>query len=116
MANEWTVDDRSAARAFLQRIEVRLSTLHRVATALLSGAGLMVLLPAMARDSIVSVLRALLTSNITAAHMAILVGTVSMMALPGVTLWMFLGDLTRLYFHANMYTTATVTYSRHDSR
>ena len=37
-------DERAAIRAFLQRSEVRLSTVHRVATALLSGAGLMVLL------------------------------------------------------------------------
>ena len=42
-------DERAAIRAFLQRCEVRLSTVHRVATALLSGAGLMVLLPAIVR-------------------------------------------------------------------
>jgi len=35
-------DERAAMRAYLQRCEVRLSTVHRVATALLSGAGILV--------------------------------------------------------------------------
>ena len=39
----YTADERAAMRAFLQRCEVRLSTMHRVATALLSGAGILVL-------------------------------------------------------------------------
>jgi hypothetical protein len=39
--------DRAGARAFLQRGEVRLSTLHRVAGLLLGGAGLLLLVPAL---------------------------------------------------------------------
>lgn len=38
-------DARNAMRAFLQRSEVRLSTMHRIANAFLSGAGLLVLFP-----------------------------------------------------------------------
>ena len=53
---------RPGIRAFLQRCEVRLSTIHRVATALLSGAGILVLLPALQRDAIETVLRSLLTA------------------------------------------------------
>lgn len=37
--------ERNAMRAYLQRCEVRLSTLHRVATAFISGAGLLLLIP-----------------------------------------------------------------------
>jgi pyrimidine deaminase RibD-like protein len=43
-------DERNALRAFLQRGEVRLSTMHRVAGAFLSGAGLLFLLPVFFRD------------------------------------------------------------------
>ena len=39
--------DPAGARAFLQRGEVRLSTVHRVAGVLLGGAGLLLLLPAL---------------------------------------------------------------------
>jgi predicted membrane metal-binding protein len=60
-----TADDRAAMRAFLQRCEVRLSTAHRVATALLSGAGILVLLPALERDSVMQVLRSLLAGPVT---------------------------------------------------
>ena len=42
--------ERQAMRAFLQRAEVRLSTMHRVAGAFLSGAGLLFLLPVLFRD------------------------------------------------------------------
>ena len=52
--------DLAAMRAFLQRCDVRLSTMHRVATALLSGAGILVLLPSVERDTVIQVVRALL--------------------------------------------------------
>ncbi|MFP5487779.1 MAG: hypothetical protein ACLGHQ_05685, partial [Acidimicrobiia bacterium] len=55
-------DERAAARAFLPRSEVRLSTLHRTAVALLSGAGLLVVLPVVARDAVHGVLRALVAA------------------------------------------------------
>ena len=51
-----TSDERAAMRAFLQRCDVRLSTMHRVATALLSGAGILVLLPAVERDTVLQVI------------------------------------------------------------
>ena len=40
-----TTDERAAARAFVARWEVRLSTFHRIAVGPLSGAGLLVVLP-----------------------------------------------------------------------
>jgi hypothetical protein len=93
-------DERAAIRAFLQRSEVRLSTVHRVATALLSGAGLMVLLPAIARDSIVSVIRTLVSDDLDLAHVCLLAAMAALLALPFAALWLVLRDLTLFYFHA----------------
>lgn len=93
-------DERAAIRAFLQRSEVRLSTVHRVATALLSGAGLMVLLPAITRDSIVSVVRALLSNELDAVHLCLIGAMVALLALPFAALWLVLRDITLFYFHA----------------
>lgn len=45
-----TEAERAAARAYLQRCEVRLSTQHRVATAFIGGAGLLLLIPIFLRD------------------------------------------------------------------
>jgi hypothetical protein len=91
--------ERAATRAFLQRCEVRLSTLHRVASALLSGAGLMVLLPAIARDSVESVMRTLLDTDRTTVHFLLIAAVAVVMATPFVALWVVLRDLTRFYFH-----------------
>ncbi|MFN8530824.1 MAG: hypothetical protein U0670_19645 [Anaerolineae bacterium] len=52
-----TPDERNAMRAFLQRSEVRLSTLHRVAVAFVSGAGLLILFPIFLKDEVVTLIR-----------------------------------------------------------
>ncbi|MDX2141318.1 MAG: hypothetical protein SF123_24750 [Chloroflexota bacterium] len=54
---EPTPDERNAMRAYLQRTEVRLSTLHRIAIAFVSGAGLMILFPLVLKDEITALLR-----------------------------------------------------------
>ncbi len=46
----FTEAERNAMRSFVQRAEVRLSTLHRIATAFVGGAGLLVLIPIFFRD------------------------------------------------------------------
>lgn len=94
-------EDRAAIRAFLQRCDVRLSTIHRVATALLSGAGLLVLLPAVERDSVVEVLRTLLSGPLDAAHLLLVVAVASSLAVPFTALWLVVRDLIQFYFHAN---------------
>jgi hypothetical protein len=96
-----SVVERAAIRAYLQRSEVRLSTLHRVASALLSGAGLMVLLPSVAHDSVVTVVSSLLTGGIDAVHLLLVIGVAASLALPFTALWLVLRDLTQFYFHAN---------------
>lgn len=94
-------EERGAIRAFLQRCEVRLSTIHRVATALLSGAGILVLLPALQRDAIETVLRSLLSGTLTAPK-ALLAATVALsITLALALLWLVVKQLTQFYFHAN---------------
>jgi len=56
-----TEAERGAMRAYLQRCEVRLSTLHRVATAFISGAGLLLLIPVFVKDAVDNLLSVLLT-------------------------------------------------------
>ncbi len=96
-----TTDERAAARAFVARCEVRLSTFHRIAVGMLSGAGLLVVLPVVARDSVSGLLRSLLIDGTTASDIALVVGVVAMLAVPVVALWLLFADLTRFYFHAN---------------
>lgn len=59
-------DERSVMRIYLQRMEVRLSTMHRIAGVFLNGAGLLVLFPVLFRDTVgeihTFVLEKLLTS------------------------------------------------------
>jgi hypothetical protein len=95
------MDERAAARAFVARCEVRLSTFHRIAVGLLSGAGLLVVLPVVARDSVSGVLRSLLIDGVGAADVALVIGVVAMLAVPVAALWLLFADLTRFYFHAN---------------
>ncbi|MCU1483404.1 MAG: hypothetical protein JWN67_150 [Actinomycetia bacterium] len=94
-------EERAAMRAFLQRCEVRLSTIHRVATALLSGAGILVLLPYVQRDAVVSVLRALLHGPLSASRLLLAAAVVDSIALALTLLWLVIQQLTRFYFHAN---------------
>lgn len=48
--------ERNAIRAYLQRCEVRISTQHRIATAFIGGAGLLVLIPIFLRDIVDGIL------------------------------------------------------------
>jgi hypothetical protein len=52
--------ERNAMRAYLQRCEVRLSTLHRVAQAFFAGSGLLVLIPVFFKDAIDSIVQVML--------------------------------------------------------
>lgn len=57
-----TSDERAAMRAYLQRTEVRLSTLHRIAIAFISGAGLLILLPVFFKEEIVALIHIFLAN------------------------------------------------------
>ncbi|MBL8164864.1 MAG: hypothetical protein JNJ61_22960 [Anaerolineae bacterium] len=56
----FTEAERGAMRAYLQRCEVRLSTLHRVGQAFFGGAGLLILIPVFFKDAVDSLLLSLL--------------------------------------------------------
>jgi hypothetical protein len=94
-------DERAAMRAFLQRCDVRLSTMHRVATALLSGAGILVLLPALERDAVLQVMRSLLVGPVTWSRGLLVIAVALSIALALIVLWLVIIELTRFYFHAN---------------
>jgi hypothetical protein len=96
-----TAEDRAAARAFLARCEVRMSTLHRIAVGMLSGAGLLVVLPVVARDSVTGILRSLVSGGVDVTDGFLIVAVIAMLAVPVTALWWLFRDLTRFYFHAN---------------
>ena len=75
--------------------------MHRVATALLSGAGILVLLPAVERDSIIQVMRALLTGPLSWSQVLMALALAVSIGLALATLWLVIVKLTRFYFHAN---------------
>jgi hypothetical protein len=52
---------RNAQRAYVQRCEVRLSTMHRIAGAFVSGAALLILLPLFLKDVMSPIVRAFLS-------------------------------------------------------
>jgi len=56
----YTDAERNAMRGFLQRCEVRISTQHRIATAFIGGAGLLLLIPIFFRDIVDGILIVLL--------------------------------------------------------
>ncbi len=96
-----TADERAAARAFVARCEVRLSTFHRIAVGMLSGAGLLVVLPVVARDSVTGILRSLMIGGVGTSDVALIVAVVAVLGVPAAALWLLFADLTRFYFHAN---------------
>lgn len=104
-----TPDERAAIRSYLQRSEVRLSTIHRTATALLSGAGVLVLLPAVGRDSVVNVMSGLLSAADDPMHLALAALVTLTLALALIVIWLLFLELTRFYFHANHFTSARGT-------
>lgn len=101
MSADLSEDERAALRAYLQRSEVRLSTIHRTATSLLSGAGVLVLLPALGRDAIVNVLRTFITTDRGLVHVALAVSIVAALAMVMAVIWLLLEEVTRFFFHSN---------------
>lgn len=108
----FTTDERNAMRSFLQRAEVRLSTIHRVAVAFLSGAGLLFLFPVFLKDGVLTLLTAFLeyvpVLPPTMAQFGV-VGTIIIylcllypfllsLALPALALLLLLKDTVRFYF------------------
>lgn len=93
-------------RAYLQRGEVRLSTMHRIAGAFLSGAGILILLPILLRDSLSTLVKVLVEFAVTEPWYVVLLCYVLpcliVFGIPLWSLWLLLKDLTAFYFTANV--------------
>lgn len=99
-----TEPERNAIRAYLQRSEVRMSTLHRIATAFIGGAGLLILIPIFFKDAIDGIIEQVLRNTTAPTPL-----TITLMALLGfnliVSLWipiyslyLLLKDIIKFYF------------------
>ncbi len=108
--DELTVTDeesRAAMRAFLQRSEVRLSTIHRVAQALLGGSALVLLLPLFLRDAFPKMMTVIIASY--DAHqnwvptVAIGLAAALVILLPVPAVFLLVGDLLAFYFTSNTF-------------
>lgn len=104
------VDDaesRAAMRAFLQRSEVRLSTIHRVGQALLGGSALVLLLPLFLRDAFPKMMTIVLASydadQATLPIVAIGVAATIVILLPIPVIYLLVSDLLAFYFTSNTF-------------
>ncbi len=107
---ELTIGDeesRAAMRAFLQRSEVRLSTIHRVAQALLGGSALVLLLPLFLRDAFPRMMTVLFAAYDGGQHWlpigAIGLAATLVILLPIPTIYLLVGDLLGFYFTSNTF-------------
>lgn len=115
-----TTDPRAAMRAFLQRAEVRLSTMHRVGGVFLNGAGLLVLFPVFFTSAIQRVVEHLkwqVMFLLTAAHnlssfdsvasaiplLASLLAMCVSIGLPLYALFLLVRDIVSFYFTSHHY-------------
>lgn len=104
-------DEKVALRIYLQRCEVRLSTMHRIAGNFLGGAGLLALFPAFLQNTFLRILESiiqLLSSNLFVALLLSMALVVSL-ALPAYALYLLLREIVNFYFtphhpgHANQF-------------
>lgn len=112
----FTSDDRNAMRAFIQRSEVRLSTMHRIVTAFISGAGLLTLIPIFFKDVVASFITILILtiSNFypelgnlgmllsVLLYVAIGFPILLSLAIPLYALYLLLKDIVHFYFTVYM--------------
>lgn len=100
-------ESRSAMRAFLQRSEVRLSTIHRVAQALLGGSALILLLPLFLRDAFPKMMTVLISAYDSNQHWlpitALAISAALVILLPIPTIYLLVGDLLAFYFTSNTF-------------
>jgi len=108
--SELTISDeesRAAMRAFLQRTEVRLSTIHRVGQALLGGSALVLLLPLFLRDAFPKMMTVLIAGYDAGQPwiplVAIGIAATLVILLPIPTIYLLVGDLLAFYFTSNTF-------------
>lgn len=96
------IDARHAMRSYLQRMEVRLSTMHRIPSAFLGGAGILILFPVFFSQAIAVIVKLLFDQATDIWHTlttACLAGPVFFsLAIPIYALYLLLRDLVHFYF------------------
>jgi hypothetical protein len=98
------VDTRSAMRAYLQRGEVRLSTMHRVAGLFINGAGLLILFPFLFQGAVREIagymISGIFTDNIVLSLMfiSLLAPFIISLVIPLYALYLLIKDLVYFYF------------------
>lgn len=109
---EFSPDERNAMRSYLQRAEVRLSTLHRVAVTFISGAGLLLLFPTFFKEEITELIRIFLDHSVviytrfgsdqvpllTLLYVMIAFPFVLSLSIPIYALYLLLKDIVHFYF------------------
>src|SRR5690349_11344215 len=79
--------DRDELRAFLQRGEVRLSTMHRIAGVFLNGAGLLFLIPILVKDAFIQMMLSV-TYALTSLNVWQMIAGVGLAAAAMICLWL----------------------------
>lgn len=94
--------ERQGMRAYLQRAETRLSTYQRIAGVFLNGAGLLVLLPGLARESVYSTIAFSVSNFILNANnwftLLLIIPWLVSTTLPLYAFTLLLRDLVQFYF------------------
>ncbi len=113
-------ESRAAMRAFLQRSEVRLSTIHRVGQALLGGSALVLLLPLFLRDAFPKMMT-VITSSYDANQpwlpmVGIGIAASLVILLPIPAIFLMFGDLLGFYFTSNTFGAAPSKAGSDDER
>lgn len=99
-------DSAAAARAYLQRAEVRLSTLHRIAGVFLNGAGLLVLFPVLVTQVVSGLIFVLSYAPFPASARVLFLMSLSLVTLlPVYSLTLLFKELVQFYY-----------VTRHDDR
>jgi hypothetical protein len=91
-------DDEAKLISFLQRSEVRLSTMHRIAGLFLNGAGLLIVLPIFFRDTFFDVIDLARHHTAGGFQYAMFALLAIMVAVPTLAMFLLLRDLVDFYF------------------
>lgn len=99
---ELTSEEKSALRSYLQRAEVRLSTMHRIAGVFLNGAGILFLLPVFVKDVVLKILDILVPSLLVGRYEYLpnLLMLIGILFLPMWAFYLLIQDIVKFYFTA----------------
>jgi hypothetical protein len=104
IANNFDENERNAMRSFLQRVEVRLSTMHRIGSAFLGGAGLLLLFPVFFKEVITGMMTLFMNpmyesySLLILSKFLLLIPFILSLFIPLYALYYLLKDIVHFYF------------------